>query len=104
MKRGFDPAFSMDMPKPEDGLGHAFMRPAESLTDLSLPIVPVLMNCYFAPQPTGTRCYEFGKAMREAIEAFPGDLRVAVARLRRPVAHARRQQAPTWTKTSTASR
>jgi hypothetical protein len=78
MERGFDPAFCMDMPKPEEGLGHAFMRPAESLTDLKLPIIPMLMNCYYAPQPTGMRSYQMGKAVREVIDAFPGDLRVAV--------------------------
>jgi hypothetical protein len=77
MKRGFDPAFMMDMPKP-DGLGHAIMRPAESLTDFSVPIVSVLVNCYYAPQVTGMRCYQLGKAVREAIDEYPGDLRVAV--------------------------
>ena len=78
MKRGFDPAFCMDMPKPEHGIGHAILRPAESLTDMRRPIVPVLLNCYYAPQPTAQRCYEFGKALREAIEEAPQDLRVAV--------------------------
>jgi hypothetical protein len=78
MKRNFDPAFCMDMPKPERGIGHAFLRPAESLTDFSIPTVPVLLNCYYAPQPTAMRCYEMGKAVREAIEEFPRDLRVAV--------------------------
>ena len=78
MQRGFDPAFCMDMPKPESGVGHAFMRPAETLTDMQTPIVPVLLNCYYAPQPTGRRCYELGKAVREVIEEHPSDLRVAV--------------------------
>jgi len=78
MKRGFDPAFCMDMPKPERGLGHAFMRPSESITDMQTPTVPVLLNCYYAPQPTAKRCYELGKAVREAIEEYPEDLRVAV--------------------------
>ncbi len=78
MKHSFDPAFCMDMPKPERGLGHAFMRPAESLFDMSIPIVPVLMNYYYAPQPTATRCYQLGRAIREIIEEYPGDLRVAV--------------------------
>jgi hypothetical protein len=78
MRRGFDPAFSMELPNPEKGMGHAFMRPAESLTDMSLPVVPILVNCYYAPQPTALRCYQLGKAVREAIEASPLDLRVAV--------------------------
>ncbi len=78
MERGFDPAFSMDMPKPEKGMGHAFMRPAAAITDLKTPLLPVFINCYYAPQPTAKRCYEFGVAVRESIEAMPGDLRVAV--------------------------
>ncbi len=78
MKRGFDPAFSMDMPKPEKGVGHAILRPAESLTDMHTPIVPLLLNCYYAPQPTAERCYEFGKALKGAIEDYDEDLRVVV--------------------------
>jgi hypothetical protein len=78
MKRGIDPAFCMDMPKPEEGIGHAIMRPAQSLTDLRTPIVPILINCYYAPQPTAARCYQVGKAVREIVEEFPGNLRVAL--------------------------
>jgi 3-O-methylgallate 3,4-dioxygenase len=79
MKRGFDPAFNMDMPKEERGLASGVIRTAEELTDFTLPIVPVMMNLYFAPQPTAYRCYQFGKAVREVIDAMPGDLRVSVA-------------------------
>lgn len=78
VKRGFDPAFSLEMPNPEFGLGHAFMRPSETLTDMNTPVLPVLTNCYFAPQVTGKRSYQLGEALREAIEEHPGDLRVAV--------------------------
>ncbi len=78
MKRGIDPAFCMDMPKPEEGIGHSILRPAQSLTDLKTPIVPILINCYYAPQPTAARCYQVGRAAREIIEEFPHDLRVAV--------------------------
>jgi hypothetical protein len=78
MRRGFDPAFSLDMPKPERGIGHAFLRPAESLTDFSIPIVPVFLNCYYAPQPTAMRCHQLGAAVREIIAEHPGGLRIAV--------------------------
>ena len=54
------------------------MRPAETLTDMQTPILPVLTNCYFAPQITGKRSYQLGIAIRDAIEAHPDDLRVAV--------------------------
>jgi hypothetical protein len=79
MQRGFDPEFSMGMPKEDRGLAGGVIRTAEELTDSNLPIVPVMMNLYFAPQPTAMRCYQFGKATREVIDAMPGDLRVAVA-------------------------
>ena len=78
MRRGFDPAFSLDMPRPERSIGHAFLRPAESLTAFSTPIVPVFLNCYYAPQPTGLRCCQLGAAVREIIAEHPEDLRVAV--------------------------
>jgi Catalytic LigB subunit of aromatic ring-opening dioxygenase len=78
VQRGFDPAFSMEMSNPGFGLGHAFMRPSETLTDMNTPVLPVLTNCYFAPQITGKRSYQMGVAIRESIEAHAGDLRVTV--------------------------
>lgn len=80
MKRGFDPAFCLDMPKPDKGLASGVIRSVEELTtDLAMPVVPIMMNLYFAPQVTGMRSYQFGKAVREVIDEFPKDLRVAVA-------------------------
>ena len=78
MTRGFDPAFCMDMPKPDRGLASGIIRAAEELTDMTLPIVSVMMNLYFAPQVTGLRSYQFGKAVREVIDEFPSELRVGV--------------------------
>jgi len=78
MEQGFDPAWSMSLPNPERGMGHAFMRPAESLTNMDIPVVPILLNCYYAPQPTAGRCYQIGKGVRKAIEDSPLDLRVAI--------------------------
>lgn len=77
MKHGFDPAFSMAMPN-EKGMGHAFMCPLQSLTDFGTPVVPVLVNCYYAPQPTAQRCYALGRAVRAIIDDFPAGLRVAL--------------------------
>jgi hypothetical protein len=75
--RGFDPAFCLDVEQTPH-MGHAFMRPAESITDFDVPIVPIMVNVYFAPQATAKRCYQFGKAVGEVIEAYPEDLRVAI--------------------------
>jgi hypothetical protein len=76
-ERGFDPAFCLkDDNTPE--VGHAFMRPTETVTDFDIPIVPVMTNVYFAPQLSGKRCYQLGRAIREVIDEYPEDLRVAV--------------------------
>ncbi|WP_233834167.1 extradiol dioxygenase [Paraburkholderia sp. ZP32-5] len=50
-----------------------FIRPAGDI-----PIVPVFVNVFSAPVATTRRAYGFGVALGEAIEALPGDLRVAV--------------------------
>ncbi len=43
------------------------------------PHVPVLFNLFYPPtQPSMRRCVEFGRVLREAIAAWPQDLRVAV--------------------------
>ncbi len=78
LDRGFDPAFMMDVPKPEKGMCHAIMRPLESLTQYDIPTVPLLLNAYYAPQLTATRCYEIGKAVRQIFDAYPEELRVAI--------------------------
>ena len=78
VKHDFDPAFSLEMPNPDFGLGHAFMRPSETLTDMQTPILPVLTNCYYAPQITARRSHQLGLAIRNAIAEHPEDLRVAV--------------------------
>jgi len=75
--RRFDMAFSMGAG--DDGIGHAFTRPVESLANgLAVSIVPVYINCYYGPQPTAERCYELGRTMREIVDAWPSDTRVAV--------------------------
>jgi hypothetical protein len=78
MERHFDPAFLMDMPKPEKGLGHAIMRPTVTFTNMDIPTIPILLNCYYAPEVTGTRAYEFGKAVGQVLAEDKSDLRVAV--------------------------
>ncbi|MGA2395961.1 MAG: hypothetical protein ABSH03_21695 [Candidatus Lustribacter sp.] len=79
MADGFDLAFSNELPDPDEGMGHAFMRPLYYLDpDYRLPMVPFSVNCYYGPQPTGKRCYELGRAVRAAIERIPLDLNVAV--------------------------
>jgi hypothetical protein len=79
MQDGFDISFSLELPRPEEGIGHAFMRPAFYLApDYRIPTVPFFVNCYYGPQPTARRCVELGKAVRRFIERLPRDLRIAV--------------------------
>jgi protocatechuate 4,5-dioxygenase beta chain len=42
------------------------------------PVIPVCVNVIQYPPPTGRRCYQFGKAIRRAVESFPRDLRVII--------------------------
>jgi hypothetical protein len=60
--------------------GHAWGFVHQRLMgDRIVPIVPVLLNTYFPPnQPTPGRCYRLGRALRQAIEAWPAARRVGV--------------------------
>lgn len=77
-ERGFDPAFSLDMPAAGHGMPHAIMNPLRSLTDLSIPVVPIMLNCYYTPQITATRSYQIGKAIADIIVTDAVPRRVAV--------------------------
>jgi hypothetical protein len=79
VQQGFDVATAA---KQYEGrsLGHAytFVR-LRLMGDRVIPIIPVFINCYFPPnQPSPARCFQFGKALRRAIDDWPHDLRIAV--------------------------
>jgi hypothetical protein len=78
LERGFDPAFSLDLPPSGHGLPHAIMNPLNTLTNLSIPVVPILLNCYYAPQLSAMRSYQVGKAIRDILDADQSSLRVAI--------------------------
>ncbi len=61
-------------------LGHAFtFVRLRLMKDRVVPIIPIFINCYFPPnQPSAARCFAFGEALRRAIEAAPGEQRVAL--------------------------
>jgi hypothetical protein len=63
------------------GLGHAFgFIIRRILKNDRLPVIPVFLNTYYPPnQPTPARCYDFGVALRAAIESAPTDARVLLA-------------------------
>jgi hypothetical protein len=76
---GFDLAFSTELARKEEGIGHAFMRPSYYIRpEYDVPTIPFFVNCYFSPQPTGRRCYQLGRSVRAAVESYAEDLNVAV--------------------------
>jgi hypothetical protein len=79
IKKGFDLAFSLELPEKGKGMGHAFVNPSYYINpSFEIPILPFFVNCYYAPQPTGKRCYELGKAVRQVVEESSLKLKVAV--------------------------
>ena len=61
------------------GFGHAYGFIVKRLFCRSIPVVPVLLNTYFAPNvPTAARCYDVGRKLRAVVEAMPGEQRIAV--------------------------
>jgi hypothetical protein len=79
----FDPAHSKQLPAGRKGnyaIGHAFSYIYRRImNDDVIPNVPVFLNTYFPPnQPGLMRCYELGRALRRAIEAWDSDKRVAL--------------------------
>jgi len=42
------------------------------------PVIPLAVNVVMYPPPTGHRCYMLGKAIRKAVQSYPGDLRIVI--------------------------
>jgi len=82
MELGFDVAHSNRLPEVHQNgtIGHAFNYVYRRLMNNEvIPNVPVLVNTYYPPnQPTMRRCFQFGKALREAIESWDSNKRVAL--------------------------
>lgn len=75
----FDVSHSKRLPG-DHGEGHAFgFVHRRLLHGKPTPIVPVLLNTYFPPtQPLPKRCYALGESIRQAIEAWESEARVAI--------------------------
>lgn len=65
---------------PRDETPHAFgFVFRQVMLDHVVPTVPVLVNTFYPPnQPSVQRCHDFGLALRQAIESWPVDARVAI--------------------------
>jgi 3-O-methylgallate 3,4-dioxygenase len=76
---GFDISVMRGVP---DGKyeGHAYSYVHRfCLGEATVPIVPVFLNAYYAPnQPTPARCFALGEALAAAVAAYPADLRVGI--------------------------
>lgn len=78
IEREFDIAASDAVPDGE-GEGHAVGFVHKRIMQDVVPIVPVCINTYYPPnQPTPSRCYKLGQAIRAAVESYPGDARVGI--------------------------
>lgn len=64
----------------QGGIGHAFGYVYHRLMkEAVIPTVPIMVNTYYPPnQPTPKRCYDLGRALRRAIEAWPVNARVGI--------------------------
>ena len=83
IKDEFDPAHYRALPAGRfgtHGIPHAWgFVYRRIMNDKVFPNVPVFINTYYPPnQPTLKRCYDFGKALRRAIESWDSDKTVAV--------------------------
>jgi 2,3-dihydroxyphenylpropionate 1,2-dioxygenase len=73
--RGFDPAISLDLTI-DHGLTQVYGKLFPALT---VPIIPVIVNCSCPPLPTFARAWSFGAAVGAALAEAPGTERVVVA-------------------------
>jgi len=77
----FDVAASSVWPKhARNGASHAFGHIyRQVMRDKVVPNVPIYQNTFFPPnQPTARRSYQFGQIVRNAIDTWDSDQRVAV--------------------------
>ncbi|MEW9572993.1 hypothetical protein ABQJ54_14645 [Rhodanobacter sp. Si-c] len=81
---GHDVTCSTEVPQRGDdgptGMPHAFGFVYQRLMGGKVPPhVPIMLNTFYPPnQPRATRCVDLGLALRDAVKAWPEDLRVAV--------------------------
>jgi len=63
--QGFDPAVTVNA-----GIGYEFGIPLTFCgIDTDTPLIPIYVNSYIPPQPSGDRCYSFGQALHRALAA-----------------------------------
>ncbi|HXG36903.1 MAG TPA: hypothetical protein VNL15_08040 [Dehalococcoidia bacterium] len=75
VKKGFDMASSAvfrPLGRPDAGVSHMVAFPVPKLIpNFDIPIIPIFINEYFPPLPTGERCYNLGVALAEVLAERP---------------------------------
>lgn len=75
LRREFDVAMLQELE-----LDHTVIAPLHFLApDRDVPLIPVYVNAFVRPLPSARRCLALGRAIREAIQSAPTDMRVAIA-------------------------
>jgi hypothetical protein len=79
MQRSFDiTAVKALVGEQFEGHAYSFIH-RRFLAKRPVPIVPVFLNTYYPPnQPPPLRCFELGRAIRDLVECYPGDLRIGI--------------------------
>jgi hypothetical protein len=79
MEQGFDVAHSKYLQEGQSITHAATFVFARIMPGKSIPVVPIMQNTYYPPnQPRPRRSYEFGTALRNAIETWKSQARVAI--------------------------
>ncbi len=74
IERGFDISLVQDFE-----VDHAVMVPLHFVTpDMTIPVLPIFINCLAPPLPAARRCFALGEAVRAAVSEWPEPLRIAV--------------------------
>jgi len=74
LKAGFEPAMSHRLK-----LDHGSCIPLWRMELERVPaLVPMLVNSIEPPMPSLSRCVEWGRLVRKAIETYPGNLRIGI--------------------------
>lgn len=79
MDQGVDVGWMAAAP-PGKGFGHAYGFPIyKFLQPDTVPVIPFMLNTYYPPnQPSPKRCFDLGRALRDAAAASPIDARIAI--------------------------
>lgn len=74
LEAGFDLSLCRELQ-----VDHSVMVPLHFLTpDMTTPIIPVFVNGLVPPLPSARRCFLLGRAVGQAVAAWPEQVRVAV--------------------------